>query len=379
MAVHLQLISFWLLILADTMASSPQPASQLLSNNPLHLLLIREVVPAPLLLLQRAPGPPRKTYSDLTVSVILSWSSMSPEQPISKLQRLQQLWQRLACTRTHLQLTFSTETSRTSTQLTPFWTSAGAQSSQSPQSCHPSLHYKIHPTICPLRKHHRSQSTSNGQLVRGPLSHHPCPRHSCHQPCQPTPLTRTPWCSPWMGARRQPTLTRPSSPLTDGRGKRTACRFQLLSSPSPGTLAQNVARTTPPAPIWAGTSRPTGAWTQPMPRSATSVARCTSRCQLCRCTSSRTTSTTSVTFAARLSPDPGCCKVTWGHIQATSRTAVLTVESHLRTDPIWEHTCKRTRLSRTSSASVATSPSPWSPTWTNTTSQHASRTSPFPP
>merc|ERR1712107_187558 len=68
-----------------------------------------------------------------------------------------------------------------------------------------------------------------------------------------------------------------------------------------------------------------------------------------------TTSTTSATSAARPSPGRGCYRGTCGATQGTSRTVAPIVESPLQTGPTCALTCKPTRLSKTSTASAATS------------------------
>ena len=125
--------------------------------------------------------------------------------------------------------------------------------------------------------------------------------------------------------------------------------------------------------------------------------RCMSACPPCQCTSWPTAWATSAMFVAKLSPGPGCSRVTWGHTPGTNPMVVLIVANLLLTGgnrekypglwinviftsgPIFVLTCRPIRLSRTSIANDAINPLHSSPISTNTTSRPVLKTSPFHP
>ena len=191
------------------------------------------------------------------------------------------------------------------------------------------------------------------------------PHPSYRRPCLPTlriPRVRSP-----------PPLipTRPFLLRTEDQRRRKEFRRA-----SPDTHAQNVEKTTPPAPTCPDTSKPTVAWILEMPRNVMFVESATFPCPHFPCTFWPTTSITNAMSVGKHSPDLGSCKATCGLILVTSLTGVLTVVNLSPTDPISEPTCRHIRLSRISNVNAATRVSPSSLTWTSTTSQPASRTNP---
>ena len=224
--------------------------------------------------------------------------------------------------------------------------------------------------------------------------------HSCHPPCQPTRPLWPPTIPPSQPITARPLFihTKPSLPLMEGAGKRPLPMLRLRPPPppnpvnpllsihrlnqrrslSPGTPAQNVERITPPAQICRGTSRRTVVLIPTVPRNAMFAVRCMSPCPPCPCTSWLTTWATNATYVEKPFPGPGSCKATWGRTVAINPTVVPTAANVLLIVLIFGHTCKLIRLSRTSSASDATSPLHSSPTWTSIMSQPVSKISPFP-
>lgn len=263
----------------------------------------------------------------------------------------------------------------------PFWTSASLQPPTPPLQLHP----------------------MSSQWPRQPLVTQ-CRLHSCHPPCQ---LTRPPWpptITPSQPIMARPLFirTKPSLLQMEGAGKSPIqmppllhllpqLHLQhpvnplfllplnpLLRSLNPGTPAQNVERIMPPAQICRDTSRHIVVLIPTMPRNAMSVVRCMSPCLLCPCTSWLTTWATNVTYVEKPFHDHGFCKAIWGRTAAINPMVVPTAANVLLIVLIFGHTCKLIRLSRTSSASDATSPSHSSPTWTSIMSRPVSKISPFP-
>ena len=140
-------------------------------------------------------------------------------------------------------------------------------------------------------------------------------------------------------------------------------RSVMRSARSRSTHAPTVANTMPPAAIWVDIGRPTAVWTQLMPRSVTSAARCMSACPPSPCTSSPTTSTTSASSVAKLSPGPGCCRDTSAPTPETSLTPAMSAENPLQTDQTWGRTCRHTHLPKILHALVVRSLLLWSLIW----------------
>ena len=101
--------------------------------------------------------------------------------------------------------------------------------------------------------------------------------------------------------------------------------------PSQSTSARSVVNTLPQVLIFPDTNKPTRSWPQKQPSPATSATKCMSQPQLFRCMFSLIIFHTNVMFVAKLSPDPGCYKDTWGVTLGINPTVALIVASLLLT------------------------------------------------
>ena len=98
------------------------------------------------------------------------------------------------------------------------------------------------------------------------------------------------------------------------------------------------------------TSRRTGAWTRCRPSAAASAARRTCPCRRWPCTCWRTVWATCAACAASSSLGRGCYVVTCARTPARNRTTANRAGRRSPTAPTYEHTCRHTRSTKSTSA-----------------------------
>lgn len=130
----------------------------------------------------------------------------------------------------------------------------------------------------------------------------------------------------------------------------------------------------PPLPICHDTNKHIEVWTHNRRSAASIVAKFMCRCPRSRCTCSPTTSATSATFAAKLSPDHGFYRATCEATLARNHLVAPIAAKLSPIDPICAPTCKRTVTSKFGAANSVIANLPSRPISPSTTSRLVSRT-----
>lgn len=106
------------------------------------------------------------------------------------------------------------------------------------------------------------------------------------------------------------------------------------------TLVTSVGKITRRHRIFHAISKHIEVWIAIPPRSVHTVTKCTSACPLYPCTFSPMNSSISVTYAAKLFPDPGYYKVIGGPTPAKNPSVARIVARLLLIDQIFEPICR---------------------------------------